>query len=209
MVQRDRTALLGLLDENVSFLRVSAQSFDAGFEAEAKRLAVTLRVLLHDTQTSHSLLTQLGVKSQLRFVDTADHIDPHNLIVSAPGLVIMRMTSEGGSYVAPLDKIQLPPNRIHPPAPFDPWWTGTVARDSSGTTWHRRRFVTTMANKEGGAHVDPNLNAAYESLAKHNGLGFISKNDAGELPFSGDVVAMSVRQITHEILQTLEGATIS
>jgi hypothetical protein len=29
-----------------------------------------LRVLLHDTSTSHSLLSQLGVKDTLRFVDT-------------------------------------------------------------------------------------------------------------------------------------------
>ncbi|SPE48301.1 hypothetical protein SNS2_0386 [Streptomyces netropsis] len=64
--------------------------------------------------------------------------------------------------------------------------------------------MLTMANKEGGAHVDPILNAAYESLAKNNGLGFTSNATGVDLPFEGNVVAVSVRQIAHEFLKTCE-----
>ncbi|MEU0216868.1 hypothetical protein ABZ281_17870 [Streptomyces sp. NPDC006265] len=204
--QRDRAGLLELLEESVSFLKASAASFDAGCEAEAKRLAATLRVLVHDTSNSHSLLGQLGVKGQMTFTDTTSRIDPNNLIPAAPGLVIMRMAvGVGASYVAPLDVIPLPPSRIHPPALFDAWWNDEHTRDSDGTLWCRRKFVLTMANKEGGAHVDPKLNAAYESLAKHNGLGFTSNAAGGaHLPFDGNVAAVSVRQITHEFLKSYE-----
>lgn len=203
--QRDRSDLLGLLEENVSFLKASSASFDAGFESEAKRLAVTIRVLLHDTSQSHSLLDQLGVKQQMTFVDTAERINANNLLPSAPGLVIMQMTTGvGASYVPLLGTIPLPPGRIHSPADFDTWWNENITRDSNRTLWCRKKFVLTMANKEGGAHVDPKLNAAYESLAKHNGLGFISNASGVALPFSGNVVAASVRQITYELLKTLE-----
>jgi hypothetical protein len=37
------------LNEQLGFLERSVAAFDQGYEDEAKRLAVTLRVLLHDT----------------------------------------------------------------------------------------------------------------------------------------------------------------
>jgi hypothetical protein len=61
--KRTRPELTALTGEALSFLRNSNSAFDNGFEAEAKRLAVTLHVLLHDTANSHSLLQQLGFKS--------------------------------------------------------------------------------------------------------------------------------------------------
>lgn len=205
--QRDRAGLLELLRENVSFLKASAASFDAGCEAEAKRLAVTLRVLMHDTASSSSLLEQLGLKSQLMFTDTAARIIPTNLLPEAPGLVLMRVAVGGSAtYVAPLDEVPLPPSRIHPPARFQDWWTLEFARDSERTLWCRKKLVLTMANKEGGAHVDPNLNAAYERLANHNGFGFSYATNATSsfLPFEGNAAAASVRQIAHEFLKTHE-----
>jgi hypothetical protein len=205
--QRDRAGLIELLEENVSFLKASAKSFDAGCEAEAKRLAVTLRVLLHDTASSSSLFEQLGVKSQMRFTDTAARIIPTNLLPEAPGLVLMQMTAGGSAtYIAPLDAVPLPPSRIYPPARFDDWWTLEFARDTERTLWCRKKFVLTMANKEGGAHVDPNLNAAYERLARHNGFGFsYASSDTGPfIPFEGNAAAVSVRQIAHEFLKSYE-----
>jgi hypothetical protein len=58
------------LAEQVDFLRASAERFDAGQEHEAKRLALTIRVLVYDSGNGDSLLAQLGLKSTLRFLDT-------------------------------------------------------------------------------------------------------------------------------------------
>lgn len=58
------------LAEQVDFLRASAEGFDAGRQDEAKRLGLTIRVLLHDAGGSKSLLEQLGLKSELSFLDT-------------------------------------------------------------------------------------------------------------------------------------------
>lgn len=55
--------------EQIYFLKASADAFDKGFEGESKRLAVALRVLLHDTPKSKSLLGQLELKDHL-FYDT-------------------------------------------------------------------------------------------------------------------------------------------
>jgi hypothetical protein len=49
----------------------------ASADCGGERLAVSLRVLLHDTNTSHSLLGQLG-KKNIKFVDAALDFDPKN-----------------------------------------------------------------------------------------------------------------------------------
>lgn len=55
------------LSEQIGFLKTSSHLYDLGFENEAKRLAVTLRVLLSDTKNSTSLLTALDLKNKLFF----------------------------------------------------------------------------------------------------------------------------------------------
>jgi peptide subunit release factor RF-3 len=49
-----RQDLIRQLRDQVAFLRASGASFDAGMESEAKRLATTIRVLIHDTARSQS-----------------------------------------------------------------------------------------------------------------------------------------------------------
>ena len=43
-------------------MELSWRSFDAGYEGEAKRLSAVIRLLVHDTSQSKSLLGQLGDK---------------------------------------------------------------------------------------------------------------------------------------------------
>ena len=93
-VRRDRPRLLASLAEAREFLSASSNSYDHGFEAEAKRIAVSLRMLLHDTSASHSVLEQLRVKRAIHWVDTADPINPRNLIPLA---------SWASDYAKPLD----------------------------------------------------------------------------------------------------------
>ena len=95
----------------------------------------------------------------------------------------------------------LPPPRIKPPVKFDPWWMNIVYDDEK-VACLRKKFVLTLANKEGGAHVDPKLNAAYEHLVTANGLGWTAQTTTGPQPFAGSPVAASVRQITYELLET-------
>lgn len=49
--------------------RRSSESFDNGDYVEGKRLALTLRILVHDTRSSTSLLQSLGIKDKLRYYD--------------------------------------------------------------------------------------------------------------------------------------------
>jgi hypothetical protein len=216
VLPRDRENLLILFDEQLEFLRASADAYSRGFEAEAKRLAVTIRTLVHDTARSHGLLTQLNVKDDLRWKDTAQPIDPTNLLPTN-GLAVAHVTGGGQSgtgyearYVPALDTFSARLRR--PPVPFDRWWKDSVTKDEHGNLFSRRDFVLTVANKEGGAHVDPELNAAYRDLTEGNSLGvrvsegppdsaqFLESGKAAE----GNAALASLRQVTWEILETLE-----
>jgi hypothetical protein len=89
------------LGEQLELLRLVCYNFDEGHEVVAKHIAVSVRVLVHDTGASHSLLSQLGMKD-IGYVDTAHPFDPDNLL-SYFGLISIEMGPGGTRYIPPLD----------------------------------------------------------------------------------------------------------
>jgi hypothetical protein len=63
-IQQTQEELEAHLSEQLHFLEVSAESFDNGDDSEARRMAVHIRTLLHDTSNSQSLLKLLGLKGK-------------------------------------------------------------------------------------------------------------------------------------------------
>jgi hypothetical protein len=184
------------LEEQLQFLEASAEAFDRGFEAEAKRLAVTIRVLVHDTPNSRSVLGQLGMKG-CPFVDTAEPLDPDNFAPYS-GLVAVLGNLQGAKYVPFLDDI-LHTNRT---MPFEEWWAISVFIDGKRRKFSRGELVLTAANQDGGAHVDPGLNGQYEALSKKNAMGVWFAACAKTGPMANPERA-AIRQIAHELLKTL------
>jgi len=106
-----------------------------------------------------------------------------------------------GSYAAPLvDGNQTRPKKY---VIFSEWWEKVVIVDSNKNKFTRRELVLTLANKEGGAHVDPLIDEAYAELTRHNSVGWIVSDGKSEMPIN-DVELFSVRQIAHEVLKSLE-----
>jgi hypothetical protein len=78
------------LAEQLRFLASSGRAFDQGELSESKRIALVIRVLVHDTGASHSLLAQLGIKDTLAWADSAPVIDNDpNIVGRSPGLTLM------------------------------------------------------------------------------------------------------------------------
>jgi hypothetical protein len=189
------TELQAHLAEQITFLKNSAASFDSGCDGEAKRLAVTLRVLLHDTDHSHSLLGQLGNKN-VDFLDTAMKFDPANLLPHG-GLVFVAVGPPHTRYVAQLDDV--PMTRL---LPFTDWWNAPVFVDQARNTLTRKELVLTAANQDGGAHVDPTLDETYDKLSRENALGFTAVENGVTRPMEGPE-RVAIRQIAHEVLKTI------
>jgi hypothetical protein len=181
--------------EHVDFLRTSGRAFDLGSRAEAKRVATSVRVLVHDTGRSRSALRQLGLKSTMTFWCSASPISGYG---GQHPLVALYRSATGSAFAPLLDE----PVR-HRRVPFDEWWGAPVLVDQERRSYSRRALVLWMANQDGGAHVDPALDPVYASITRSNALGWCARVGHTLGPLRGAPEA-TVRQIGHELVRSLE-----
>lgn len=186
------------LKDTIQALELSSRAFDEGFEGEAKRLAAAIRVLVYDTESSKSLLGQLGQKT-IRFYDTSVPRDPQTVLTYS-GLTATNLTPQGAKYVAPLN--HLPPDCPPRWISFDEWWNGVIFVDQKQSETSRGDLIRAVANKDGGAHVDPVLDEKYANLSRRNSLAWRFSSSRGDVPLEGPEKA-AVRQIAHEVLKSL------
>ena len=203
-VVRPRAELEELLRRHYNLLKSSADAVDSGNEDEALHLALGVRVLVHDWQ-GRSLLGQLGLLKRIRFVDTALRKPAHALAMWPQGLVMVRVAFGGdqvSGFAPPLD--DLSPERVQPGARFSEWWSERVVGLQTGDRAARRDVVLGMANYE-GAHVDGAISREYNALLRDTGgFTFTSPDGSTYPPAERSLVAATVRQISHELIRTLE-----
>lgn len=203
-VALDRDELLNALDRKLRWLRTSAAAFDAGDQDEAERMAGELRALLHDG-ASPGLLQTLGVRRHLWFTDSESKAAA-NVVMMVGGLVGLKVEDLGkpGRIAAVLDDRN---GRENNPARFAQWWSGNRPIWTTGGLRYNRRFVVlAMANHQ-DAHVDPRLDADYHAMMRDQlGLKISALNGVQfePRPIGGDVARGSVRQITWELLDTID-----
>jgi hypothetical protein len=204
VVKKDE--LITHLKEQIQFLVSSAISYDNGSEGEAKRSATTIRVLVYDSTHSSALLTQLN-KMNVLFFDSASVFEPSQPLTSS-NLLMHRLAKEEGKdfnadYIAPLD--DLPPTKSkEKKVSFETWWRrNMVFKDNVGNTSNRRDIILAVADKEGGAHVDPKLDEAYANLTRFNSLAW-RVHTGSEEKNMGNPVLPGIRQIAHEVIKTLK-----
>jgi len=187
------------LEEQLCFLKKSAEDYDRGNKAESKRMAHTIRILLHDTSHSKSLLNQLQLKS-IQFLDTSYDVEDTRCL-SKFGLVMMSLK---GEFV---------PRCIAPPKPwgeprelksFEDWWDEIVIIDSENNRFSRKDLILGLANKDGGSHVDPELDEAYNKLTRQNSMGWKCRINKGPEKGIEAIELASVRQIAYEVLESLD-----
>ncbi len=200
---RTHEELVGHLREQLRFLRRSADAYDGGDEAEAKRLAAILRSLLLDRGREHALLTQLQVLPLLEFIDTALRGGLHSETSSALVIVEASGPPSRGRYVPPLG--DLSPLRKNPSKAFNLWWHQDVAQTSNGERFSREDLCLAAAQSEGGVHVDPHRHRIYQSLVVENGLGWFVATNLESIAVGGDALLGNVREIAFEAEQTLAG----
>jgi len=198
---RTKNELMELLSEQIHFMKESCESYDSGMTGEAKRLAVVIRVLLHDTSKSTSLLNQLESKD-IRFFDTSVPVDRANLL-SHQGLTMISSGPDGAVYVprclAPPRPDLSPPNQLV----FEKWWKCIVLIDKERNEFSRKDLVLNLSNKEGGAHVDPKLDSRFAKLTREHSMGWEYVTTEKQGPIE-QVELVSARQIAHELLLSLE-----
>jgi hypothetical protein len=180
-------------------LHRSAYSYDAGFEDEALRIAVTLRVLFHDKPHSNSvsLLTHLDAKD-VPLLSTCPDRGPDWVSLSgALSLLHIQVTADGARarHVPKLDREPLAHFRPRPD-----WWGQQIYLTEHGPVT-REVLVRSAADKE-AAHVDASLNPEYEAIV--HGVWFLGDQDDGSAVSIPNSHLADLRQMAHEVLHSPE-----
>ena len=184
------------LEVQLKLLETSADAFDAGKEEEALRMATAIRVIVHDTASSRSLLGQLNLKSK-KFLDTGKVFEDEEP-TNDGGFVSIDLINK--KYVAPLDVAS---NNEQKWSDFDVWWGRTILKDSKRRILTRKKVILIMANQYGGSHVDSFVDEVFYDFTKNNPPGLAQYLFTGKKNLEGAVSA-AVRQIAHEVLRTLK-----
>ena len=190
-------------DQQLKFLRTSTENFDKGDEDEAIRIALILRILLHDTPKSSSLMGLLTLKNQIGYYSAVSPYMPTNMVTYA-GLCGYRIDKQHGEYFpsfttgSGLDKKYLN---------FDYWWNEIIFDDKKAL-FSRKKIIKMLANKDGGAHIAADIPEDYYALTKLNSLGniFSFQDDQGnykEVAMRNNPAYVSVRAIADEFLCSL------
>ena len=183
------------------FLERSAAAFDAGYVDEAVRIATTIRVLIHNTASSTSLLKHLNATT-ISLMSSCDGASPNALLYM--GLGVQEVKNEAGTVRAIYAPLLDGPIKIY--VPVSKWWDMIVYVLGSGARLSRRKIVLTAANKDGGAHVDSTLSPEYEALARQGAVGYFVSSTEGktnEQPFT-EAHFVAVRQMAYELLNSPE-----
>ncbi|GFO81541.1 MAG: hypothetical protein A49_11680 [Methyloceanibacter sp.] len=126
-------------------------------------------------------------------------------LMPACDLVAISIGPSSVAYLPVLDDI--PPIYNWNKVIFDVWWNQPIVCDKQRRKMSRKDLVLALANKDGGAHVDPELDEIYASLSRQNSLGWEWVSEEGTRdPDSGPELAC-LRQISHELEKSLRAAT--
>lgn len=194
-VERIPTELTDALREQLGHLQRSANAYDAGEFAEAKRIATAVRLLVHDTRKSHSLLGQLNLLNR-KFLSTATHPEAGNLL---PYSGLIAVSLDNPRWRPLLDTA--PEQRG---LSFHEWWSEQLFVDGRmNLNLTRQDLVTFVANQDGGAHVDPKLDQRYAILKHNDGLDWVFTSPGGTEERMVGAIDATLRQIGHEVLRTV------
>jgi hypothetical protein len=199
-IRRTRSELLAELAEQLNLLRRYCEAYDAGEHLMHKPISVSLRVMLNETTNQRSLLEQLGMRSTSRFLDAAGDVNPRNLLPESK-LTYMVIKSDSISWSPKLND-----SRVSRRIPFSDWWSMPVIRIPNVRTFSRMDLVLSVANKDGGAHVDPEIPEDYFRISRANALGWVMYVDGKEVPM-GNPIPACIRQIGHECMETVSRLT--
>lgn len=214
MINRSKHELIGLLEEQIGFIKKSISDFTSN-ELEAKRVATNLRTLVHDTDRSTSLLMQLNSK-HIGFINTnapkggmaywcLSGVGMSNGIFdqNTPyiGLVGKELTGQEDrisiKYFPVFQKWTSP----FPKIDFDSWWNTEIYDNRNGYTLTRKKLILNVVNKDGGAHIDV-LDEEYNTFKNEDTIQF-NVNDKVQ-GFDNIPVYSAVIQIAWELLGSIQ-----
>lgn len=186
------------LRKQLGFLERSCNAYDDGVHDEAIRIATIIRILIHQTSNSTSLLKHLNATT-INLLSTVKKISENT--IHAPMTMSTVTFSSNGAVQYP----NLGNSSYKEQIPVSKWWDQVVIVNGS-MRLTRKKIVRSAADQDGGAHVDTNLNSEYEQLTEAGFSGRVFGNQNGnvyEERLKG-THTICLRQMGYELLNSPE-----
>lgn len=181
------------LRRQLGFLERSSTSYDMGYGDESIRIATTIRVLIHDTRNSTSLLSHLNAKTIKLLTTCPGNVEEN--VAAYEGLTII---SFPGGVKPKLGNGLVEPAQVS----VDEWWNQVVFVAGTDCRLTRRDIVLNAADKDGGAHVDRSLTPEYERAVAGLWTMFIGGEGHSTKIEITDSHFMALRQMAYELLNS-------
>lgn len=206
------------LQDSIKDLVSDANRYDYGDFRAIKRSAVTLRLLFYDTHQQTCLLTHLGDKNKIIMQSFRERVTyAKGLSYGDIYMASFRSDTHNEYYNTFLFK----PNKslnAYFKENFNKWWNQNLffmGDQSKHTKLTRRKLITTIANQDGGAHFDEDVDTSYLGLKTgQTGISIKPTPGASELlgyDVSGydhniifkDISLAYMREVVHEAILSL------
>ena len=173
--------------------------FDSGRRADIGSMALQLRLLFIDSSArtgGRSVMNLLGVTNAQRILSTVPQVISDKTI-SSMGFLGLRTSADGSEWFATLADTPGAGNLLT----TERWLSENIFKTGS-ITFTRLKLIRVIADKEGGAHLDPEIDPEYYEIARVNGSGWnFLGADGKEVPLGNPFPAM-MRQLCFEVLMT-------
>lgn len=183
------------LEEQLKLLRNAVELFDAGNVEEALNIAIRIRVLFYDTNSSKSVLMQLGQKKTIKLLSTIDNsfFDELNL-KNVTAIPVMHTGNGQKAFLNDTKKQIL--------LTVKDWFEEQILIIND-KPYSRIDLVLLTSNKDGSAHVDikdENL----QQLVKSIGTYTIQENNKKVTREICNHHHIILRQMAHEVLNSMD-----
>lgn len=177
-------------------------------EILALPISTSIRVLVHDTRQSTSLLAHLG-KKDAKYISTNTSRDrePVHLGIVRRINVGVKDGIGGTSKYWPLcdERYFNKPEECNE-LEFSEWWEKEDVFSSNEHSLTRKDIVLSVANKDGGAHFDSQVEEKYDAF-RHSwsgGSSLVGINSGTRRGYDNIPTFPAVRQIAYELLLTIK-----
>ena len=204
-VDRTPTELLSDLLVQLKFLRQECLHYDAGDWSYGAQIATKLRLLLHQTKYSDSLLAQITKRFAFSCPD----------FVRSPLIQYQMIHQPEVPPVLTVQPLSLESGKRYTRRAFKTWWDGIdILLIDRQHFLSRKGVVCLLANQEGGAHVQPGMDEKAALLRRRaaNSLQIAAPLPDGQTRIYtaeiDQVLAAVVRTIAAETLYTFQHAIL-
>lgn len=171
-------------------------------------ISTAIRVLVHDTKNSTSLLKHIGKKESQKYLSTNITTPKESVHLGLVRRINVGVSDGGGGeakYWPLCDERYFPAPSTEVYLEFDKWWEEEIFVSPKSYSLTRKDLVLAIANKDGGAHFDAKVEEKYDHFRKtwSGGTQLVGRNSGIGRGYDNIPTYPAIRQIAYELLTTL------